>query len=212
MKDVKYTKTATFIFPLLEVPKELFTCDIRDIFGRAKFNNRFINAYLYDSNVVKYNSDRLNKFVFIVVRNYRDKNFDTFYSTIIAMGSYVDDYNLDEVLVFIMKIPENNLKDFNLIMKGAYSQISAEAKKLILSNSFFSGKAYTLPLILNKAEVLKNSWEERLSAISDDYVSPGNLYDQEVWPIIDLEKEIFDKNVLISLSHKINLLPSEEFN
>jgi hypothetical protein len=36
MSNVKFTKTATFIFPLLEVPKSLFECSIRDVFDRVR--------------------------------------------------------------------------------------------------------------------------------------------------------------------------------
>lgn len=211
MSSVKFTKTATFIFPLLEIPKDLFTCNITDMFGRVKYTNRFLNAYLQDKNIAKYQSDDDTKYVFIIVRDYRDKGFDAFYSTITAFENYVDDYNIQESLVFVFKIPKKNVIDFNFIIRGAYSRVTAKAKKLILSNNFFSGKPYTLPLILNKAEVLKNSWEERLTVKTVNYYSPGNLYDQEVWPIMELEKETLDKEVLVSLSNKISLLPSEEF-
>jgi hypothetical protein len=212
MSNVKYTKTATFIFPLLEIPKDLFTCNITDIFGRVKYTNRFINAYLQDENITKYQSCNYFKHVFLVVRGYRDKDFETFYSTLIAFENYVDDYSAQDCLIFVFNIPKNNIIDFNFIVKGAYSRITAKAKRLILTNNFFSGKPYTLPLILNKAEVLKNSWEERLTIKTNSYYSPGNLYDQEVWPIMELEKETLTKEVLLSLSNNKNaLLPSEEF-
>lgn len=211
MSNVKYTKTATFIFPLLEIPKDLFACNITDMFGRVKYTNRFLNAYLEDKNITKYQSDDNNKYVFIVIRDYRDKDFDSFYSTLIAFENYVDDYNVQDSLVFVFTIPKKNIIDFKFIIIGAYSKITAKAKKLILSNNFFSGKPYTLPLILNKAEVLKNSWEERLTVKTANYYSPANLYDQEVWPIMELEKETLDKEIVSSLSSKISLLPSEEF-
>jgi hypothetical protein len=66
-------------------------------------------------------------------------------------------------------------------------------------------------LILNKAEVLKQSWEDRLSLVNNHINSPANLYDQEVWPIIDLEKQVFCDNNLSLLSFKVELTPSEEF-
>ena len=211
MSSMKFTKTATFIFPLLEVPKDLFTCNITDMFGRVKYTNRFLNAYLQDANITKYQSDEGNKYVFITVRDYRDKDFDTFYSTMIAFENYVDDYSIGECLIFVMKIPKYNIIDFKFIMLGAYSKITAKAKKLILSNHFFSGKPYTLPLILNRAEALKTSWEERLSLKTETYYSPGFLYDQEVWPILEIDKETLSKETLVSLSNKVNLVPSEEF-
>lgn len=210
MSNVKFTKTATFIFPLLEVPKELFECSVKDVFNRVKFTTRFLNAYLEDPRV-NYKSDEENKYVFIVSRNYRDQDFDRFYSTITALANYIDDYDIKDCVVFIFKVSERHIQNFNKVISGAYSEIDASAKKLILANNFYSGKPFTLPLILNKAEVLKESWENRLSLVNDHIHSPANLYDQEVWPIIDLEKQIFDAEALLSLTKQSELVPSEEF-
>lgn len=204
MKNVKFTKTATFLFPLLDIPKVLFECNITDRFGRTKYADRFLNAYLYDTNVSKYNKDHN---IFVVVRNYRDVDFDRFYSTIQAFPNYVDDYDNKECLVLIFKVPEKNLPDFHLLKQGQYSKISSEAKKLILANNYYTGKSFTLPLILNKANALKDSWEERLS-------NPGSiadLGDQEVWPILNEADEILNESIINSFNSKIELTPTGEF-
>lgn len=204
MSRVKFTKTATFLFPLLDIPKVLFECDIKDRFGRTKYASRFLNAYLRDKTITKYNQE---DYLFVLVRNYRDVDFDKFYSTIQSFPNYVDDYDNKECLVLVFKIPQNNLKDFNLVKRGLYSEVSAEGKKLIMSNNFYTGKAFTLPLILNKATALKDSWEDRLS-------NPGSiadLGDQEVWPILNEEDEELNEIVLNSFNTKIELLPTGEF-
>ena len=205
MKDIKFTKTATFIFPLLNISKNLFDCNILDPWGRIKFYSRFLNAYLEDKNIEKYNN---KDYVFILVRNYRDAEFDKFYSVIQAFPNYVDDYEIQDCLVLVFSITTNYQKDYNLIIRGLYSETSPDTKKLILTNNYFSGKVFTLPLILNKASVLKNSWEERLS-------NPGSVADlkeQEVWPIITFTNEILDKNIIsrYSASNKY-FEPSGEF-
>jgi hypothetical protein len=204
MSGIKFTKTATFLFPLLDIPKVLFECDIRDKFGRIKYPTRFLNAYLTNSTITKYNDD---DYIFVLIRNYRDVDFDKFYSTIQTFPNYVDDYDDKECLILVFKIPQNNLNDFNLIKRGLYSKVSAESKKLIMTNNFYTGKAFTLPLILNKANALKESWEDRLS-------NPGSvadLGDQEVWPIINKEDEELNEIVLKSFNQKIELLPTGEF-
>ena len=205
MKDIKFTKTATFIFPLLNISKNLFDCNILDPWGRIKFYSRFLNAYLEDKNIEKYNN---KDYVFILVRNYRDAEFDKFYSVIQAFPNYVDDYEIQDCLVLVFSIPTNYQKDYNLIIRGLYSETSPDAKKLILTNNYFSGKVFTLPLILNKASVLKNSWEERLS-------NPGSVADlkeQEVWPIITFTNEILDKNIISKYSASNKYFePSGEF-
>ena len=34
MSDKKYTQTSTFLFPLLEIPKQLFRCDVTNNFNK----------------------------------------------------------------------------------------------------------------------------------------------------------------------------------
>ena len=92
MSRKKFTKTATFLFPLLNVPKSMFECSIKDPWGRLKYTNRFINAYCSDTTISKYVNDDENKYVFLVLENYQDVDFGTFYSTITAFPNYVDDY------------------------------------------------------------------------------------------------------------------------
>lgn len=205
MTKNKFTKTATFLFPLLNIPKSLFDCNILDPWGRVKFRSRFLNAYLKDSNITKYN-DKGN--IFLLVRDYRDVEFDKFYSTIQSFPNYIDDYEVRGCIILVFSVPSDFVPDYNLIIKGLYSEVSAEAKKLILGNSYFSGKIYTLPLIMNKAKVLKDSWEERLS-------NPGSiadLKDQEVWPIISCEREILDSSIALEYStNSKHFQPSGEF-
>lgn len=209
MSDVeKYTKTATFLFPLLNMPKAIFDCNIKDRYGRSQYSTRFLNAYLKNTSIDKYQEE---DHLFILIRNYRDLDFNTFYSTIIGLTNYVDDYEIDEYLVLIFSIPEENKADFEIIKKGAYSTVSANGKRLILANTFYSGKMFTLPLVLNKADVLKNSWEERLTFIGPDIYSPADLGEQEVWPILDITKETLTREIINALKQKKNLLPSEEF-
>jgi hypothetical protein len=202
--NVKFTKTATFLFPLLEVPKTLFACSIKDKWGRLKYENRFFNAYLQHEGITAYQDD---DYVFILIRNYRDVDFDRFYSTLCALPNYVDDYDIEDCLITIFRVPENRKPDFTLIKSGKYSQVSFEGKKLILANTFFSGSREVIPLILNKSGELRESWEERLSS----RYAPVCLGDQEVWPIIDISAEILTKDILKSYNLKQELLPSGEF-
>ena len=109
--------------------------------------------------------------------------------------------------MFIFSIPTDYQNDFDLLINGKYLEITANSKKLILANHYFSGKSYTLPLILNKAIVLKESWEERLS----NPTSPAYLYDQEVWPIINCTAEILTNEVISNYTTKSKLTPTGDF-
>ena len=188
---MKFTKTATFLFPLLNVPKSLFDCHIQDSWGRLKHKSRFHNAYLKNDTISKYKEEN---YIYILARGYRDTDFDKFYTT-------------KECVVFIFSVPTDFNKDFNLIINGKYSEISAESKKLILANHYFSGKSYTLPLILNKAIVLKESWEDRLSNPG----SPAYLHNQEVWPIINSKTEILTNEVISNYTTNSKLTPTGDF-
>jgi hypothetical protein len=201
---MKFTKTATFLFPLLNVPKSLFDCHILDSWGRLKHKSRFLNAYLANNTISKYEEEN---YIYVVARGYRDTDFDKFYTTIQAFPNFIDDYDIKDCCVFIFSIPTDFAADYDLIVSGKYSEITANSKKLILANHYFSGKAYTLPLILNKAIVLKDSWEERLSNPG----SPAFLYDQEVWPIINNIAEILTHEVVNNYSTNKKLTPTGDF-
>jgi hypothetical protein len=202
---MKFTKTATFLFPLTTIPKSLFECNIKDVFGRTKFTTRFVNAFSSSTCINKYQEEP--GLIFIVTKQYQDVGFEAFYTTITSFPNYVDDYDDAGYLVFIFRIPEENQKDYELILNGKYSKISQQSKKLILGNNFFTGKAFTLPLILNKSEALKTSWEDRLSLPW----SPAVLGDQEVWPIIDSVEEVLTPDVMKTIALTSKLAPSGEF-
>ena len=205
MKTMKFTKTATFLFPLTNIPKSLFECNVKDIFGRTKFTTRFVNAFSSSTCINKYNGE--SGLIFIVTKQYQDVGFETFYTTITSFPNYIDDYDDAGYLVFIFKISDENQADYDLIIKGKYSEISLNSKKLILGNNFFTGKTFTLPLILNKSGALKSSWEDRLS----NPWSRADLGEQEVWPIIDSVEEVLTPSVMKTIALTSKLTPSGEF-
>lgn len=198
MAYVRYTKTATFLFPLIGIPKSIFSCNVKNSFGSTKFTTRFYNAYIGDCQVDNYKEG----FVFVVVKAFQDVDFQCFYDTMTAFENHVDDYERGKYVVFVYSILDKFMPDYKLVMDGQYSKVSADAKKAILQNNFFSGRPHTLPLILNKAVGLKIGWEKRLDA---------NLYDQEVWPIITPEKEKMCDEILEELVEGGNLKPTGEF-
>jgi hypothetical protein len=205
MSFVKYTKTATFLFPLLEIPRSLFDCDVKTSFGKSIMTTRFLNAYLIDTDLENEYND--GKFIYVIIKCYQDKDFVSFYSTLIGFDNYVDEYEVQEFIVMIFSVPEKFIVDFNLILDGKYSQISPLAKQLIMKNNFYSNNKSTIPLILGKSTALKESWEKRLSNPNSEV----DLKDQEVWPIINLDLESFNKAELRVISKKSKIESSKEF-
>jgi hypothetical protein len=190
---MKYTKTATFIFPLLDIPKELFKCEVKNSFGKVLFQSRFVNAYLYYEEIVT------DICVFIVIRNYQDPHFREFYTTLISLENYVDDFEKHNHCIMLFSIREQYLEDFYKLLNGEYSKISTEAKSKIFKNSFFSGNYTVLPMIFSKAVALKEMWEKELSNPHIHFVA--ELRDQEVWSIMEPEKETLTLDDLKSLGN-----------
>jgi len=204
----KFTKTATFLFPLLEIPKYTFKCNIVNSFNKVLYDTRFINAYLHDEALNYQDGD----YVYLLLENYQDSNFNEFYTTLTLFPNYVDDYESNGYLIVIYTIPEKNKKDYNLILEGKYSEISNEAKLLIISNYYYTGAKMTLNLILNKSDVLKQTWEKQLSFVSTDVNSPADLKDQEVWSKIIQDEQILTKEVFMELKLLTKIEPSQEFD
>ena len=212
MSYVKYTQTSTFLFPLVDIPKQLFTCDVKSSFGRLIMTTRFLNAYMWDEDLeFEFNH---GPYIFVVIKPYRDSNFEEFYSTIISMPSYVDEYEKGSYLVMIFKILEENMEYYNLILKGKYSELPAEAKKMILKNNYFRLAPNLVPRILNKNPELRKSWEKALSNYHEDprLNSVVHLGDQEVWSIIIYEEEGINEEKLKRLGKTQKLTPSKEFD
>lgn len=199
MSYVKYTKTATFLFPLLKIPKELFKCKVLNSFNSCIVSDRLVNAYLGDESISKY--DYKEGYVFLHINNYQDPNFNSFYDTLCSLTNYVEDYESRGNLIFVFKMSDEMMIDYEILLHGGYSIISKEAKQLIIKNTYYNGELSNIPLILNRALILKESWEKRLGLPN----SIVDLENQEVWAKIKPEKEIITKETLKTKSNKITI-------
>lgn len=185
-KYENFNITSAFIFPLLEIPKDLFLCNVKNIFGKTLLTNRFINCYLGDIQITKqYNYEK--GFVYLLINNYQDSDYQTFFDTLQSFPSYFDNYERLGCTIFIFKIPDTNFYDYQLLLEGKYSEVSPDAKKLIMKNHFFIGESYNIPLILNKALALKNSWE---------FIIGDSIGEQDVWSKVLPEKESITDDIL----------------
>lgn len=190
---VTFTKTSTFIFPLLNIPRELFKVNLTN-FGKVTESTRFVNAYIYNDQKPMYNDH-----VSIVISSYLNKDYDNFYKELHNHPSYADEYISNGTLVMIFEIPEENMVDYQLIKKGKYSQVSEKGKDLILKNFFFDFKPSTLPMIFAKSKPLKASWEKMIES---------SIEDQEVWSILNEQEETLTLQKIIG---KAVMSPSDDF-
>lgn len=164
---VKETKTSNFILPLLGFPK-LF------------YQPFLVNAYLNNTDVNINNSYAIH----VLVRFYSSPSYINLEEGIRDMDTYIDSYDLfgGKYIMFIIEIPDEFKPDFNKVISGKYSELSREAKRLILKGRPASS---SMPQVLSKSSELKEYWEKKLGT------SLGN---QEVWPILNLRDEIFIKD------------------
>lgn len=186
----KYTKTSTFIFPFLNIPKSLFLYDVKT-FNKIETKSRFINSYIYS----EINEDH-NLHVSIVCNSYQDVNYDNFYQNITSLPNFVDCYEVNGVCIFIMEIPDNRLEDLSKIINGKYSEVSPEGKLLIIKHHYFDSASNVIPMILNKSDKLKKAWENQLGS---------SLHNYEVWGILNKPDETltFDKLHVLSTVKKM---------
>jgi len=189
---MKYTKTSSFLFPLLEIKKSIFACEVNDTFERSILRTRFINAYLQDT-LLAGSSYNEGAFLMILLNSYQDPNFDSFYTTMTAFPNYKDDYERGDNMVMIYEIPERRTFDYEILLQGKYSKITVGSKKLIMDNAFFHSMN-SLPSILSKGVDFKEHWERTLSNPGINYTA--HLNDQEVWSAIDEKEEIITNEIL----------------
>ncbi len=176
MSKKKYTRTATFLFPLLGVPRSLFIVE-QPKNGRTLRQSLFCNAYL---SVVGHVS-RERGIIYVLMRNPQNNEVESeLLNAFRACNNYRSHFQIKGYTILVFKIRDAFMKDYELILKGNYSSVSQGAKNMIFQHHFFSGKPHVLPLIMNKAKVLKEAWEERLDA---------KINNQEVWPIMQRAKE-----------------------
>jgi len=165
LKEIQTTKTTDFLLPLL---------------GKSKpwYAPYLVNAYLDNSSFPKKRENSIH----ILLKFSGDKRFAEIEKEIMSWEEYVDSYDLikGHFIMYVVDIPEILLEDYSLILKGKYSEISLLSKSLLLKGR---GAKSPMPFILNKDDILKNHWERELDA---------NLGDLDVWPIFNIEKEIFD--------------------
>ncbi|MDB4710307.1 hypothetical protein OAF16_01100 [Flavobacteriales bacterium] len=187
---MKYTKTATFLLPLTCLTKEVFS--IEELKNGKNYKKLlFINAYLHKEEINNYNSN----IIYLILKKESETVNLQLLNKLKINKNFLYHSTENKYLFAAFTIDQKFREDYLLLINGDYSKISDEAKKIILRNNFFSGKPYTLPLILYKSESLKKGWEDRLKV---------KLFDQEVWSIMNHENETFKENEFITTLQKSN--------
>lgn len=167
LTKIKATKTTDFILPLLG-------------FTKKYYEPFLVNAYLGDVNMKGYDKDR----IYIVLSNH---NMNTKHmrieDNIKNLTEFVDYYDVldGKMSVFIVNLPEIFNNDYDHFMNGAYSKFSQEAQIAIIKGR---SENSSMPHIFKKSEKLREYWENKAGSALP--------IDAEVWPVLQLENELFD--------------------
>lgn len=168
-------KSKTYLLPLLS---EVIDIDLR-------FYTNIINTYIFDS------EDAYKDCIFVKCKfNFKNPEYTKFENKMIDNQYYVDliDINNDEV-VYIFKIPEEYLFEYNKFKKGKYSKYKNDAKELILSffNKVYKGNPNAVNFLIKIKQVLYK--DKKLREKIEKELNVKIHYDAELTDIIDRDNE-----------------------
>jgi hypothetical protein len=178
--EIKKNITSIFMVPTLKVPKD------------ALKGNGFINAYVKDNR----RDDQYKESIYLLFKPTDLDKFREFLdSEYERTKAVIEDYDYEDGYVVVVYQLDNKYnRDYELVKQGKYSKTSENFQKMfpkivkITRNGLHKDEISLQYRIFNKAEDLKNFWEEKLG-IDLEGVMGSNF---EVWDGWDESKEILE--------------------
>lgn len=184
MAKNEYNKTSNFILPLVGYSFNFFKPFLYD-------------AYIHDSRI----SRKYPYCVYILLKFSGDKSYATVEKTLLDNVRCKTQYDIHggTYVMFVLECEKKFKKDYSLLVSGKYSEVSDEAKKLILlGRNTIKGKDGKTEMsivhkVLHKDEQLRKFWEKRINS---------DLKDQEVWSRLNFSEETFSETTMSKLQRK----------
>lgn len=197
--------TKIFLLPTLEIP------------GKALTENDFIESYSYESNEEK----QYENSIYLVFKPRDLAKFEEFLNgENDRTHLLIDDYDYDEFVVVVYKLPAKWNKDYDLIRQGKYSKVSDAFKELFpkkIKNT--EGEVDSLQYrIFYKTEDLRKFWQDYVNLVQlesgqwrkaneltkeeEEQIvknSQASIYfdkSMELWPTWSIEKETLKRELL----------------
>jgi len=166
--NIEKTKTTAFILPLLRISKRLYMPYI-------------YNAYLFTQ------KDDSFGVIYVVFKWSGNLKYEKTLEVFRDSDNYRGEYTIcdESYTVFIMSIPDEFKREYELFLLGKYSEFSEEAKRVICRDLDSSSK---VPDILTKSNKLKQFWEDKIGCCIPE--------SSELWSIYDREEETFSADLL----------------
>jgi len=164
------TQATRFVLPML------YSKDRNDNFFITK---NFENCYIGDGN-----HPQLGKKIFLLYDYKMTVEFVKFERKLELMSDFNTDYDYgdENQVMYVLDIPEEHVEDFQLFLKGKYSQFSNDLKLKILKFWDIKDETSTIYRVLYANESIK---EGELIIDSD------SCAENEYWPKPVLSREIY---------------------
>lgn len=194
MEKKEYTKTTTFLFPLLGLSLISFN---------RKNGSRLVDCFIYDVKIKKYRDGC----VFVVVDNYQDVKFSEFEKELEAHSNFETAYDIlsGKYSVKVFRVLDEFKEDYARFLNGKYSEFTEEAKDEIIKSGF-KGENFFNHIFTKSPEARK---------ILEDSLGIELPKKAEVYGIYSTDKEVLNVKTLKNLesrSKKKNITPNEEFD
>ena len=167
------SRSSNFITPLLIKHK-----------NDVSFDKYFMNCYVGNELTGDY-----GKFIYIHLRYKPVLELENIEKKLIEDENFIESRNTDkQYTLYKFKVPDEFLKDYNLILEGKYSKISNEAKLRILSFHNADKNSKIFQILYRKEELkifLENEFQEKLPD------------DAELHGIMNPEEETFLKDFIL---------------
>ena len=178
--NITPTKTLEFLMPLIG-------------YSKMELKPYIVNAYLGDTSMSDWDFNSPDVFVlmkWMYSHSFKemekklenDKYFKVSYDTV------------DGYVMFVFTISPSFEKDYKRFITGKYSEFSDPAKIRIMRHRT---KHSPMPLILDKDSSLREYWENKIGTQLSA--------DDEVWPIVERNDEIFDKDEFKKLMNIVDI-------
>lgn len=148
----KLTKTSYFLLPTIGESRDYFL-----------WSSQFVNSFISTENELYTNHGYSKPCIYILYRFSKSVNFSKFEKAIREHKLYITMYDVDSYhTLYVLKIPESLISEYNLFVKGKYSKFHTKYKDQIISfhNANSDSDLYG---ILNKTKAYREKLETKLT-------------------------------------------------
>ena len=169
----KKTKATSFILPMLG--KSIYF-----------FNSYLLNCYVGDKELI----EKYPNHIFVLLKIEDKEEYRTIKKEMESLKTFIESYNPMEnkTEMFIFSIPKIYKKDYELFLRGKYSEFSNKLKEEVMVLNKVN-KDSVIYAAFTRATWLRKNWEDQLNCKIPYY--------QEVLSIPNLKNEIYNNKNFI---------------